>query len=450
MDPFGEIAFTDGRQFYYGDLYTPDAVRAILARFGTRPAGEPAQSAAAVPFNFVMEILRGAGDHLGRVMAEHPYCDHVHVVKAYGDVWRSMHGYVPEQVAEPVIPLDKAIDTVAFHGGSVEIEAALRRLSAEPSQSSSAGEAEEQLQRVKDAYLALSDDHTNYGRNHERTMGSRVAFYMTLDKLAALSRQAPAAPAEAWTDDQMIRFGGYIVSTSLNERGMSYAERLEIFREHERARGNSTPPTTTEPAQQDMKPVPCDPLDALMFGANVAEHLLKIGRAIGFGRAQQILGEQWDALHDCAPRGSMGVTVGKCIPPKLWNKRSQDAYQRGWNECLKAVADATDPPPTEKQAPAITREFTNELGNRIKITIEGPTSTSENVLTPMEGERLRRALNERAEPAQQDTARLDYLQQRGATVELLPSLRFRIGGLHAAVNQDIRAAIDIARNAKGA
>lgn len=57
--------------------------------------------AAAVPFDFVMEILRGAGDHLGRVMAEHPYCDHVHVVKAYGDIWRSMHGYVRKQDAEP-------------------------------------------------------------------------------------------------------------------------------------------------------------------------------------------------------------------------------------------------------------------------------------------------------------------------------------------------------------
>lgn len=39
------------------------------------------------------------------------------------------------------------------------------------------------------------------------------------------------------------------------------------------------------------------------------------------------------------------------------------------------------------------REFTNELGNRIRITIEGPTSTSENVLTPIEVAELRRALN---------------------------------------------------------
>lgn len=50
-------------------------------------------------------------------------------------------------------------------------------------------------------------------------------------------------------------------------------------------------------------------LDALRWGANVAETLLSIGRSIGFGRAQQILGEQWDAEYGCAPRGRMGVTV---------------------------------------------------------------------------------------------------------------------------------------------
>ena len=44
--------------------------------------------------------------------------------------------------------------------------------------------------------------------------------------------------------------------------------------------------------------------------------------------------------------------------------------------------------------PATTREFTNELGNAIRITIEGPTSTSENILTPMEVGQLRGALNE--------------------------------------------------------
>jgi hypothetical protein len=57
------------------------------------------------------------------------------------------------------------------------------------------------------------------------------------------------------------------------------------------------------------QPVAAEPLDALRWGANVAETLLSIGRAIGFGRAQQILGEQWEAAHNCAPRGRMGVTA---------------------------------------------------------------------------------------------------------------------------------------------
>lgn len=65
----------------------------------------------------------------------------------------------------------------------------------------------------------------------------------------------------------------------------------------------TTPPAPLRAATEAEK------LDALMWGANVAETLLSIGKAIGFGRAQQILGEQWDAIHNCAPRGSMGVTV---------------------------------------------------------------------------------------------------------------------------------------------
>ena len=49
-----------------------------------------------------------------------------------------------------------------------------------------------------------------------------------------------------------------------------------------------------------------------------------------------------------------------------------------------------------------------------------------------------------------DAERLDYLQCRGATVELLPGtdgfypMRFRVGGLHAAVSENIRGAIDTA------
>lgn len=43
-----------------------------------------------------------------------------------------------------------------------------------------------------------------------------------------------------------------------------------------------------------------------------------------------------------------------------------------------------------------------------------------------------------------DSALLDHIQRTGSTVELLPGNRFRIGGLHAAVSTDLRAAIRIA------
>lgn len=49
--------------------------------------------------------------------------------------------------------------------------------------------------------------------------------------------------------------------------------------------------------------------EQLAAGADCADTLLAIGRRIGFGRAQQILGDQWDAEYGCAPRGRMGVTV---------------------------------------------------------------------------------------------------------------------------------------------
>lgn len=47
---------------------------------------------------------------------------------------------------------------------------------------------------------------------------------------------------------------------------------------------------------------------------------------------------------------------------------------------------------SEGEPVVVSREFTNELGNRIKITIEGPTSCSENVLTARETAELRIAL----------------------------------------------------------
>ena len=49
-----------------------------------------------------------------------------------------------------------------------------------------------------------------------------------------------------------------------------------------------------------------------------------------------------------------------------------------------------------------------------------------------------------------DSKRLDYLQDRGATIDLIPGvadfypMQFRVGGLHSSANTDVRAAIDAA------
>lgn len=55
-----------------------------------------------------------------------------------------------------------------------------------------------------------------------------------------------------------------------------------------------------------------------------------------------------------------------------------------------------------------------------------------------------------AQVAAKETARLDYLQEHGATVDLVTSgsrfypLRFRIGGMQSTANSDLRTAIDAA------
>lgn len=56
------------------------------------------------------------------------------------------------------------------------------------------------------------------------------------------------------------------------------------------------------------------------------------------------------------------------------------------------------------------------------------------------------ALLDALEAAQDDAARLDYLQNHGATVDLFyqDGWRFRVGGLHASLNRNIRVAIDAA------
>ena len=49
-----------------------------------------------------------------------------------------------------------------------------------------------------------------------------------------------------------------------------------------------------------------------------------------------------------------------------------------------------------------------------------------------------------------DSKRLDYLQDRGATIDLIAGvadfypMQFRVGGLHSSANIDVRAAIDAA------
>lgn len=55
-----------------------------------------------------------------------------------------------------------------------------------------------------------------------------------------------------------------------------------------------------------------------------------------------------------------------------------------------------------------TREFTNELGNRIKITIEGPASISENILTKREFTELREAIGSQEDEHVSDEDRIAY------------------------------------------
>ena len=64
------------------------------------------------------------------------------------------------------------------------------------------------------------------------------------------------------------------------------------------------------------------------------ETLSRIGRSIGYGRAQQILGELWDEMlqesYGSPPgRGGMGVTVDDDLPPiprAATTRRSQRSH----------------------------------------------------------------------------------------------------------------------------
>lgn len=63
---------------------------------------------------------------------------------------------------------------------------------------------------------------------------------------------------------------------------------------------------------------------------------------------------------------------------------------------LQAATAQAAPAAGAVAGPTATREFTNELGNAIRITVEGPNSMHENIVTPMEAEQFRSALNEHA------------------------------------------------------
>lgn len=104
-----------------------------------------------------------------------------------------------------------------------------------------------------------------------------------------------------------------------------------------------------------------------------------------------------DAIEDMDDYARMMVGVDPSGP--------RETLYRFLEQAKTALASKVQPKGTVS-------EFTNELGNAIRITIEGPTSTSENVLTPMEAAKLRGALNEHATQSPAPVAEpLGYLSE---------------------------------------
>lgn len=92
-----------------------------------------------------------------------------------------------------------------------------------------------------------------------------------------------------------------------------------------------------------------------------------------------------------------------------------------WNTRSTPQPKPLDPPAQG----ATVREFVNELGNRIRITIEGPTSISENVLTPAEVDELGTALSRHTKKPTQDEVealREENARLRGALRDASVSL----------------------------
>ena len=107
----------------------------------------------------------------------------------------------------------------------------------------------------------------------------------------------------------------------------------------------------------------------------------------------------WSALRDLTdPLGEAGTKIMGHV--RIYAQRQYEAGRT-----------------SHGQAPAVKREFTNELGNSIRITVEGPNSMHENIVTPMEAKQLREALNEHAQksaPAGADLGTLNGLAKQYA------------------------------------
>ncbi|MBP7622410.1 MAG: hypothetical protein KA763_00450 [Xanthomonadales bacterium] len=105
---------------------------------------------------------------------------------------------------------------------------------------------------------------------------------------------------------------------------------------------------------------------------------------------------------DDAARKAYGEYTGNhpvmhCNRFPAWSELG-DAEREKWREKARRLtaAGVMQASGGAHDGAAVRREFNNELSNWIKITIEGPTSMSENILTPLEVSQLRGALNDHA------------------------------------------------------
>jgi hypothetical protein len=122
-----------------------------------------------------------------------------------------------------------------------------------------------------------------------------------------------------------------------------------------------------------------------------------------------------DNADDCPIRRHVGLIVASATD----DEKMQGEAVRRWNTRQVGVP-----------AQRTTAEFTNELGNLIRITIEGPTSLSTNDLTPLETSKLNDALNRHL--AVQTKEHPDELKQLVGELEAWPATG-RGDGMDAAV-----------------